>query len=833
MVCFKRILIILVVGAIQIFPDHNFITISTRNVGPGAIHRKIIEPKVPWTLDVLELDLTHPDMRIHSAKGNSINERKTVSSFAAPYGEKAIGGINGDFFDASGSINAQVSDGIMVKEENINPAAPVYWSAFSLDRDNRPAISTNRFSAWITNGTDTLEIHGVNRKAEGDEIILYNRFYGSNPPSVTSGYGFQLSLTDDVFWRVNGDVSCLVSEVNSTPSSLMISGTGVVISATGTLASSLENLAAKDDPVSVWIGLSGALPNTLQLVGGFPRIVKDGQNWALEGYAEEGGGASFATDYHPRTAVGFSADSTRAYFVTVDGRQSASRGMSLPELADFLISQGAAWGMNLDGGGSTTMFVRGNIENSPSDGSERSVINALIATTELSPGELAHLQIKPDYHRKFYGEQITFNTGAWTENYFPHDISQDQITYTSSDTTRLKTVSARTFEMAALGTSAMVFAEYDNGSLSLRDTAYVHMKNISGFTLSPSIAMSDTLNPLHFKVSVKDEDGLSHRLDLSEFTWTVTDPSVGIIDSVGTFYGREEGTTEVIARFGEYADTALVTVKICEGTVVLDPMDNLSGWNLSGSYIETDSTRLSIEPSPFGDRDAVIRADYAFIRLTTERSWIHLDTDIYVNGIPDSIVVDVLSDGEKHKLYLIAEDFNGNLFRTYISEYAEDTTGFVSMAFPADKFSAVDGDYAIVWPIRVKQIQVRLGTSVGANEMAKGTLWFDHLSVKYPPLTAIENSHAPIPEKPVLHPNYPNPFNPVTTLSFFIPRAQQVTLTIYNIRGEEIKTLLNDQPLEAGTYSIPFDAAHYSSGIYFCRMTAGKMTQTRKMALIK
>jgi hypothetical protein len=832
MACFKRVLMILAIGVIQIFPDHNFITISTRNVGPGAIHRKIIEPKVPWTLDVLELDLTHPDMRIHSAKGNSINDRKTVSSFASPYEEKAIGGINGDFFNAYGSINAQVSDGIMVKEENINPENPVYWSAFSINRNNKPAISTNRFNAWITNGTDTLEIHGINRTAESDEIILYNHFYGSNPPAVSSGYGLQLSLTDDAVWYVKGQVSCVVSDVNANPSSLGILETGAVISATGTQASSLENLAGSDDPVTVWVGMDQVLPNTIQLVGGFPRIVKDGQNWALEGYAEEGGGSTFATEVHPRTAVGFSADSTRLFFVTVDGRQTSSRGMNLIELADFMISQGVAWGMNLDGGGSTTMLVRGNIENSPSDGSERSVINALIAVTDATPGELAHLQIKPDYQRKFYRERVSFKAEGWTENYFPHNISPDNITYTSSDTAILYPITANTFEMASLDKSAMVFTEYTDGSLTLRDTAYIVLKNISTIRLSPSLAMADTLTPLHFKVGVRDEDGLSQKLDLNEFIWTVTDPSIGYVDSIGTFYGLQEGSTKVIARFGNLADTALVTVKICEGTVVLNPMDDLSEWSVSGSYIDMDSTTLSIAPSPFGDRDAVIRADYGFIRLTTERSWLYLDTDIYINGIPDTIAVDVLSDGEKHKLYLIGEDINGNLFKTYISGYAEDTTRFVKMAFPADKFSAVDGDYGIVWPVRIKQIQVRLGTRVGADEMATGTLWFDNMRVIYPPLTAIENPHTFLPNTPVLYPNYPNPFNPVTTLTFSVPKSQHVTLNIYNIRGEWITTLL-DRPVSPGTYNIPFDAGHYSSGIYFCRMTTGDATQTRKMALIK
>jgi hypothetical protein len=85
--------------------------------------------------------LAHPYTEIHSAKLGTKSQTLPVSSYAAEYGDRAIGAINGDFFDASGSINAQVSDGMMVKEENINPADPVYWSAFSLNMDNKPALS--------------------------------------------------------------------------------------------------------------------------------------------------------------------------------------------------------------------------------------------------------------------------------------------------------------------------------------------------------------------------------------------------------------------------------------------------------------------------------------------------------------------------------------------------------------------------------------------------------------------------------------------------------------------------------------------------------------------
>ena len=80
---------------------------------------------------------------------------------------------------------------------------------------------------------------------------------------------------------------------------------------------------------------------------------------------------------HPRTAFGFNDE--RAFFVTVDGRQPGySIGMSLLELAELLQELGATEGINLDGGGSTTMWAEGEIKNRPSDGGPRPIANALV-----------------------------------------------------------------------------------------------------------------------------------------------------------------------------------------------------------------------------------------------------------------------------------------------------------------------------------------------------------------------------------------------------------------------------------------------------------------------
>ena len=79
---------------------------------------------------------------------------------------------------------------------------------------------------------------------------------------------------------------------------------------------------------------------------------------------------------------------------------------------------------------------------------------------------------------------------------------------------------------------------------------------------------------------------------------------------------------------------------------------------------------------------------------------------------------------------------------------------------------------------------------------------------------------------------YPNPFNPVTTLRFSLPIDSQVSLTIYNLQGREVVSLV-DGNMAAGYHSVLWNADSHSSGLYFVKMKAGKYIITQKLMLIK
>ena len=115
--------------------------------------------------------------------------------------------------------------------------------------------------------------------------------------------------------------------------------------------------------------------DVFQAIGGFPVLLQDGE---VVGDLEVGARSAFAAARHPRTAIGLDEDGGRLWLAVVDGRGAHSVGMSLPELTALLHSLGVEDAVNLDGGGSTTMWIRGQVVNRPSDPTgERPVANGL------------------------------------------------------------------------------------------------------------------------------------------------------------------------------------------------------------------------------------------------------------------------------------------------------------------------------------------------------------------------------------------------------------------------------------------------------------------------
>jgi hypothetical protein len=125
-------------------------------------------------------------------------------------------------------------------------------------------------------------------------------------------------------------------------------------------------------------------------------------------------------------------------------------------------------------------------------------------------------------------------------------------------------------------------------------------------------------------------------------------------------------------------------------------------------------------------------------------------------------------------------------------------------------------------------------------ESITGILWFGFSNYKLFPRKNDDFSglsdigdEAALPTEYSLTQNYPNPFNPSTKIEYSLPVEGNVTLKIFNILGQEVRTLINNELTNAGKYTVTFDASSLPSGIYIYRLQAGNFSSNKKMILVK
>ncbi|MGH7456741.1 MAG: T9SS type A sorting domain-containing protein, partial [bacterium] len=99
-------------------------------------------------------------------------------------------------------------------------------------------------------------------------------------------------------------------------------------------------------------------------------------------------------------------------------------------------------------------------------------------------------------------------------------------------------------------------------------------------------------------------------------------------------------------------------------------------------------------------------------------------------------------------------------------------------------------------------------------------------------VTSVKENITQTPSSFALEQNYPNPFNPSTTIAFSLPRAEHVTLKVFDLLGKEIGTLV-DEKLAAGHYEVHWNAGGVESGTYFYQLRAGEFAATKKLILMK
>ncbi|HEY0459802.1 MAG TPA: phosphodiester glycosidase family protein [Pyrinomonadaceae bacterium] len=326
--------------------------------------------KTPVKMNLLRLDLTKVRLDVVHAFDSAIGVEKT-SSIAARHG--AIAAINAGFFRLDNSLLAGEAAGILQIDDNLLSESNQTRIALFISNDaNRTDVKIGHLDAWatVTINKKFFQISGINTERKDNELILYTPEF--NRTTLTESSGIEIVV------RKNK-----VVKVNVNKGSTEIPADGFVLSATGkgiVPADFLEYAKVKSKVRLAYnfarIDKGETDASGEDIVGGVPQLIRNGQieiTWEQEKTSK-----SFVETRHPRTAVARLKDG-KFLMVTVDGRSESSGGIGLEDLAKLLLEFGAVDAMNLDGGGSTTMFLDGKIVNHPSDKEgERKVSDAIL-----------------------------------------------------------------------------------------------------------------------------------------------------------------------------------------------------------------------------------------------------------------------------------------------------------------------------------------------------------------------------------------------------------------------------------------------------------------------
>ncbi|HEY0774080.1 MAG TPA: phosphodiester glycosidase family protein, partial [Nocardioidaceae bacterium] len=380
----------------------------TRPVAPGLDHTRFDRYDVRgWVrVNALTAQLGTPGLKLDYAAPGKVSSPGPLS--VAIQRDGAIAGVNGDFFDI-GDTGAPLGVGVDRQRGVVHGSRSGWNNAFTLDENNMAAVAETYLQANVVRrGKEPLMVTNLNApEIRPGGIGIYTSAWGSDSRlRVLPGSAARREV---VIRR--GVVRANRKRVSSGP----IPAATFHLVGIGEGAEKLARLKV-GQRAKVEYGLNRAA--TRVAVGGNVVLLRDGKVLAPGD-----------DEMHPRTAIGIDRDTNSVIIIAVDGRQWHSRGLTMKETGTLLKRMGAEDGLNLDGGGSSTMMSRESGEpvgvvNAPSDGNLRPVPNGLEFSFAEGSGQLRGIRIEPaaelnDSHRVLNGLSRTLVARGHDETYDP------------------------------------------------------------------------------------------------------------------------------------------------------------------------------------------------------------------------------------------------------------------------------------------------------------------------------------------------------------------------------------------------------------------------------
>jgi exopolysaccharide biosynthesis protein len=350
----------------------------------GASYTNVIIASEPWSIHVVKVDRAGSRYEIQSQHAGDgalgLSTLRDQVSAVNPEKGVAVAAINGGFYRrdsayAGGARGLQVVAGEVI-------SAPTGNASFWIDIGGEPHLINVTSQFQITMPDGKVAPVGLNEERTESGMVLYTPAVGAST-RTTNGLELVLERQTGSRWlplRMGQHYSARVREVRQGGNTQLYPE--VMILSIGPARVKQFSDLGTNAVLQISTASSPSLSVARAALSGGPILVRDGKRQKIRAAADDAYEFSSMLERHPRSAVGWNQSSY--FFVEVDGRQQdLSVGMTLDELSAFLVKLGCQEAMNLDGGGSATLWYDGQVKNNPCDGYERTIANSLVVVRKI------------------------------------------------------------------------------------------------------------------------------------------------------------------------------------------------------------------------------------------------------------------------------------------------------------------------------------------------------------------------------------------------------------------------------------------------------------------
>ncbi len=584
--------------------DTNIIyqTSSKQTITQGVTNENIVRFTTNgWlNINVLTVDLSNQYIKVDTLTNPGSTGMLASTRTLAEKGG-AVAAINASFFTPMGGgfgypIGPILQAGEFVSATNEFNRYGDTMASFSLTKLNEIMLDY-----WKT------DIKLLSPNGTSIQVARYNKINGSQFTDLTIMDRKLRSTSIGVSAEQPDIVEMVV--VDGKVTQFLISQPAVEIPENGyvivTRAAGGQQLAANfqiGDPVEMNISAHPDLENINMSVTGGSILVKDGKIPAKFSYD-----IPYISQKQPRTVIASTKDGKKLLFVTVDGRQGSSIGMTQSEIAQFMLGIGAYNALNLDGGGSTTMVGRElgtnalEIMNSPSDGLARGVSNAIGVFSIAPTSSLSGLVMDTEDGNIFVNGTRAFSVRGYDKYFNPVEVEPESVKWSATGVKG--TFQGNVFKPSAVGEGKIV-AKVGTVSVSYPISVLSAPVELALSSSTVKLSISQTKS---FTVKGINKNGYQAIINPADVKWSVSGDIGSFKDTV--FTAATKGAGYIDASIGNTHAYCAVSVS-SDTTTVRDSFEAANGSFTAYPDTVTGSYEISAEQQYAGNSSGKLTYDF-------------------------------------------------------------------------------------------------------------------------------------------------------------------------------------------------------------------------------